>query len=237
MPRTRQQRRAHGRRPVKARRRGNRVFAASMVVLIALGVVGIYLARAYRPPVTRGAIAGEHWHASYKVFVCGRRMTNYPTVEGEIHSHGDGFLHIHPSTQAFTGPNANLGTFLALYQTQLGQTQNGKRFIAFPDQTRFEDGDKCPDGKKYNLELLNNGEEIDGDPASFIPHEDDEIVIRFGKEGKKTFPNPYAKVAGIPDPGLGRDVPANDTGQPVQPPVQQQPPAAPPPEGSPEPSP
>jgi hypothetical protein len=202
-----------------------------MVGLIVLGLVGIYLARAYRPPVTRGAIAGEHWHASYKIYICGQRMTNYPTVEGEIHSHQDGFIHIHPSSQTFTGPNANLAAFFALYETQLGQTPEGKRFIAFPDQTRYEDGAKCPDGKRYNLELLNMGDKIDGDPGAFTPHEGDEVVIRFGKEGKKPLPNPYAKVRGLPDPGFGRDVPADDTGQPA-PPVQQ-PPANPPPEASP----
>jgi hypothetical protein len=202
-----------------------------MVVLIVVGLGAVYFFRANPPPVTRGAIAGEHWHSSYKVFICGKRMTNYPTVEGEIHSHGDGFMHIHPSSQTFTGPNANLATFLALYETQLGQTPKGKRFIAFPGGARFEDGDKCADGKRYNLELLNKGDKIEGDPGAYTPHDGDAVVIRFGKEGKEPFPNPYARVRGLPDPGIGGDRPQNDTGQPVQPP--QQPPANPPPAASP----
>lgn len=173
-----------------------------MLLLVGGGVAGAILFRANPPPVTRGAIAGEHWHAAYQIYICGKRMTNYPTVEGEIHSHGDGFMHIHPASPTFTGPNATLASFLRLYQTDIGVTPKGKRFIAFPDQTRYEDGDKC--GKKERtLVLENKGKKVSGNPAEFIPHEGDVVVIRFGPKGKGKLENPYAKTMGIPDPGFG----------------------------------
>lgn len=214
MPRTRQQRRAHARRPRAPRRYGSRIFATMMVLLVVGGLGFAYFLRENPPPITRGAIVGEHWHASYRIYICGKRVTNYPTLEGEIHSHGDGFMHIHPATQPFANENANVGVFLRHYETLIGSQPNGKRMLVFPDGTRYEDGDECPDGKKYNLEVLNKGEEIEGDPAAFTPHEGDQIVIRFGPEGDETIPNPYAKAKGLPDPGLGPDRPENDTGLP-----------------------
>ncbi len=204
MPKSRQQRRARARSPLKKKRNGTRWFTLALVIVLGLGFAGIVWSRANPPPLTRGASAGEHWHASYKIFICGKRLANYPSVEGEIHSHGDGFLHIHPSTIAATGNNANLGTFLRLYETSFSE-DNSKRVFVLPDGKKYKDGDRCPDGKKYNWELLNKGKEIEGDPSAFLPHDGDQIVMRFGKEGKKILPNPYAEQKGLPQPSTGPD--------------------------------
>jgi hypothetical protein len=172
----------------------------------------VTLFRTNRPPITRGALVGEHWHASYRIYVCGKRLTNYPNAEGEVHSHGDGFIHIHPATQQFAGENATLGAFLRTYETGLGVLPDGKRTLIFPDGTSYKDGDNCPgSNKRHNVEVLNKGEEFEGDPATLIPHEGDAIVIRFGPEGEKPLANPYAKAKGIEDPGVTRgDEPAPD---------------------------
>ena len=184
------------------------MFLASIVLLIAGGGAAIYYFRANPPPLTRGAIAGEHWHAQYQIHICGKRMTNYPTVEGEIHSHADGFIHIHPATQQFSGASANLGAFLGGYETSIGRLPNGKTTLIFPDGTKYTDGDRCPDKKQYDVVIENKGEPIESDPSTFVMHEGDRITIRFGPEGKETIPNAYAKVKGMPDVGLGTDQPA-----------------------------
>lgn len=211
MPKTRQQRRAERRRPGKRRRAGSRLFLASMIVLVVGGGAAIYYFRANPPPLTRGAIAGEHWHAQYQIHICGQRMTNYPTVEGEIHSHADGFMHIHPSTQQFSGTGANLGAFLNLYETSIGRLPNGKMTLIFPNGKRYTDGDRCPDKKQHKVVVENKGEPIEGDPILFLMHEGDRITIRFGPEAKDTTDtilNAYAEAKGLPDPGLGTDTPA-----------------------------
>lgn len=197
-----------------------------MVVLIAGGLFAAYMFRENPPEITRGAIVGEHWHASYRIYICGKRVTNFPTLEGEVHSHGDGFMHIHPATPPFANENATLGAFLRLYETIIGQQPDGKRVLVFPGGTRIEDGSECPDGKTHDIEVLNKGEEIELDPALFTPHEGDEIVIRFGPEGEEPLPNPYAAAKGLPDPGFGREAPVNDTGQPEPEPPPEAPPAA-----------
>lgn len=210
---TRQQRRARSRAPLKRKRRGSSAFLA-FLLLVLLGGGGLIAAfRLNRPPLTRGAIAGEHWHASYAIFICGRQVTNFPNVEGELHSHGDGFMHIHPSTPAATANLASLGTFLRTYQTSIGTKPDGKRNLTFPGGTSYTDGDKCPnDEKKYDIEVTNKGKEFEGDPATLIPHDGDAIVIKFGPEGKKTMPNPYSKEMGLPDAGIaGSRTPVPDT--------------------------
>ncbi|HWL65756.1 MAG TPA: hypothetical protein VNP73_07270, partial [Actinomycetota bacterium] len=53
--------------------------------------------------------------------------------------------------------------------------------------------------------MLNKGKAVDGDPSLFIPHDGDQIVMRFGKEGEKIMPNPYAEQKGLPQPETGPD--------------------------------
>lgn len=175
-----------------------------MIALIVAGAAAAYTFRAHPPPIQRGAAIGEHWHATYTIYICGRRMTNYPTVEGELHSHGDGFIHDHPATQAFAGPNANLGNFLRLYETSIGRLPNGKNSIQFPDGTHYTDGDTCPnDHKHYDLEALVNGKRYNGDPSKITPHDKDKVEIKFGPEGKGILKNPYSLVKHLPDAGIG----------------------------------
>ena len=183
-----------------------------LLVLLGGGAL-VAIFRANPPPLTRGASAGEHWHASYKVYVCGKRMNNYPNVEGEIHSHGDGFMHIHPRSPQFTGDNANLRTFFLLFETALAQSADGERSLTFPDGKTYKDGDRCPKKKeRHDIVVTNKGKEIEGDPGAFIPHDGDAIEIAFGPKGEKPFANPYAQAKGLPDPGAGAGAtPAPDT--------------------------
>jgi hypothetical protein len=195
------------------------MFTAFILVLLLGGGVAAAVFRRSPPPVTRGAEPGDHWHASYKIFICGKRLANYPTVEGEIHSHGDGFMHIHPQTAPYSGNNASLATFLRLYETSLGLDTKGRHQIIFPTGATFKDGDKCSDGKRYKLELLNKGKKIKGDPGQFLPHQGDAIVIKFGPEGSRTIVNPY----NVAHPGTPQQVPEGPapvvpgTSQPVVP--------------------
>lgn len=210
-PKTRQQRRAKSRSPLKRKRRGSSWFVVFLTILVVGGIGGIAYFRLNRPPLTRGAIAGEHWHASLKIFVCGKRMTDYPNIEGEIHSHGDGFMHIHPTTQ--TNELASLGTYLRTYQTALQTSPEGKTTLTFPDGKSYTDGDRCPkDDKRHDIVVTNKGEQVDAPPDAFLPHDGDAVVIRFGPEGDDTFPNPYSKVNQIPDVGTSdRTEPGPDT--------------------------
>lgn len=56
---------------------------------------------------------GDHWHASYEVVLCGRPEPQLAYSPGNIHTHGDGVIHIHPATPEEAGSNAHLGRFFA----------------------------------------------------------------------------------------------------------------------------
>lgn len=216
-PKTRQQRRARERAPLKTRRRGSRTFLVGLLVLLLAGVGLIAVFRTSRPPLTRGAIAGEHWHASLRINICGKQLSAFPNVEGELHSHGDGFMHIHPQTPAASGDLASMGTFFATYQTSLTEDADGKRTLSFPDGTSYSDGDRCDGkGRRYDIVVTNKGEPVDGDPSAFLPHNGDAVVITFGpEETDGALPNPYATVNNIPDAGVpAEEGPAPEGGAP-----------------------
>jgi len=54
---------------------------------------------------------GDHWHAPYVVFVGNQRQPNIPNFTGheEVHTHGDGIIHIHPFISAGEGAGAAIG--------------------------------------------------------------------------------------------------------------------------------
>ena len=191
MPKSRQQKRARARRTISPRRKSTVVLMIVMAVALFGGGAFAAFSAAHPPPLTRGAIVGEHWHASYKIYICGKRMQNFPTVEGEIHSHGDGFIHIHPSDASFAGDNANLGNFLQLYETTFTE-DSGKRVMTFPTGLSLEDGDQCSDHKPYKWSFTNKGKTVKGDPAKFLPHNGDVLVMQFGPKGNTILPNPYS---------------------------------------------
>ncbi len=153
-----------------------------MTALVLFGGLGVALVRENPPERTRGAIIGEHWHASYRAELCGRILAPFPFVEGDIHSHNDGQVHIHPTSQATAGDNANLNAFFMTYESFLGEMPTGERAIVLPDGTRFMDGDECPDGDTHELEVLVNGRAIDGNPGHHVVHDGQEIIVRFGPE-------------------------------------------------------
>ena len=59
-------------------------------------------------------VLGDHWHAAVGFYICGEFQPNLPEFESRvgIHTHGDGVIHIHPSSAGGAGENATLGAFL-----------------------------------------------------------------------------------------------------------------------------
>src|SRR5437870_2026135 len=118
--------RARIRRPKK--RRGSTWFYATLACIVVAGTVGIALtiggsANDVRPrfglnPATQDFY--DHWHEALGVNVCGEWVEAPPTFEfragsttvrAGLHTHGDGFIHIHPFDSVDAGNNATLGQF------------------------------------------------------------------------------------------------------------------------------
>ncbi len=58
---------------------------------------------------------GDHWHTAYGVYVCDTFTSPIQDQSGSngLHTHGGGYIHVHPAATTATGNNANLGNFLA----------------------------------------------------------------------------------------------------------------------------
>ncbi|MGQ0571702.1 MAG: hypothetical protein ACT4P5_19540 [Armatimonadota bacterium] len=169
----RQQRRARGRAAPK-RSAGPIILAVGAGAL----VVGLIVFLIYQAVVstvgadTSAPKVGDHWHAPFKVVVCGERVGPLPPSAGDIHSHGDDVIHSHPSRPDTAGRNASISAFLAgapLKVTQTALDVSGKV---------YKNGDKCPDGRPGTISVLVNGQPRD-DFASYVPKDGDQLEFRF----------------------------------------------------------
>jgi hypothetical protein len=219
----------------KPRRRGgsfgwNMGIALVAVVGIALLVITVVNRResadaAPRPGNEATGEAGDHWHASLDVNVCGQWLNPAPEFETRadsseipvgIHSHGDGLVHIHPFNSSESGDNATLGRFfdyggwsmssdsLDLWPGSDGQAQ------------QEENGDECttPDGTKQKgtLTWYLNGKKQSGNPSDYKPKDDDKIVVVFAPSG--TTLESLEATAGPPPNQQGLQTPVDETGAP-----------------------
>lgn len=190
---TRQQKRARARMPSRRKRRGSAAFVAAIMVILLVGAGLLVLFKNNPKPLERGAIPGEHWHANLRMEFCGKTMGNYPYLEGEIHSHGDGVIHLHPQTPAFSADNANLGAFFRTYETTLRVDERGRNQIVLPDGSSYVDGGTCPGSSvKHDVEVIVDGKRLEGDPSLYTPKDGDAVVVRFGPRATGETANPLA---------------------------------------------
>ena len=139
----------------KIRFQGGTVFPVAVALVIALGVVLIGLSRHYSKADAVGPKLGSHWHVAYGVYVCDKYLDPFPdnkeTSEEyqflQIHSHGDGVMHWHPSNEQAinrsTGRSAKFDVFLGLYNVELTDsklTVTGSELKEPGDDLVYEEG-------------------------------------------------------------------------------------------------
>jgi hypothetical protein len=169
------------------------VWNVAIGVIVILGIGGIVVSRSGGSAGGAPAL-GDHWHAQLAFNDCGEALPNIPEFEeraGEttragIHTHGDGFMHIHPFTSDETGDNATIGTFLDFAGSDVSDES-----MDVVGVTR-QNGDSCPDGRPGEVRYAVNGEEKDGNPGDYRPEDGDQIVIGFLPAGDEIPPPPEA---------------------------------------------
>lgn len=182
-------------------------YGVLMAVLVVVGVAGIALSRGDRDAVPGGVgpQVGDHWHAAFGINICGEWKPNVPQYESGsgIHSHGDGFMHLHPFSRAGAGNNATVGLFMEGANQKA--TDNSVKLL---DGTKLSNGDECPnlDNRPGEVRWSVNGEEKEGDPADYVPKDTDVIALAFLPKDEQIGNPP---VAGAPS-----DIPAAPPGTP-----------------------
>ena len=152
----------------RVRRSGRRLLAALgilsafAITLAACGSSSPAADDAEATPVRTapGAEVGEHWHAALTIRVCGQNLVE-PQFPGEIHTHGDGLMHIHPGSDGSAGKNATLRTYFE--GSQIGLTASS---ILVPGLPEFTGGTECPNGSPGQLSVRIN----DGERAGFLDY-------------------------------------------------------------------
>jgi hypothetical protein len=163
----------------------------SMTTVVTLGILGIALSRsdldkaAANPPV----IGKDHWHAAYGIFICDEFHPGLTDSQGDrygIHSHGDGLIHIHPTSSNSAGDNARLGIFLDEVGVKLSSDS-----LEMPDREEplVSGKSKC-DGKVGRVRVVEwetpaseTEERISGDPNDLRLKQAQVITIAFVPEG------------------------------------------------------
>jgi hypothetical protein len=181
--------RAGGRRTGRRRQLGFPVAIGAVVILGLLLVVVAREGNQASADATNPPKRGEHWHASYGVYVCDRFLTNVSDKGSDalgIHTHDDGLIHIHPFSNGAAGKQANMGKFF--------------------DQVGMKVGDSAitlPSAEPFDGRLYQEGETTCGGKAATVK------IVRWksaleaaeGAKPTKTFTEDFGKVRFTEDLG------------------------------------
>ncbi|HXG42942.1 MAG TPA: hypothetical protein VNL95_09510 [Dehalococcoidia bacterium] len=164
------------------------------VAIIAVAVVAIFLALVlFREAGAISPKMGDHWHARYEIWICGVKQPNIPVFAGGVHTHGDGYIHIHPENASEEGRGARLVKFFEYAGRALGRggilTPDT---LQVPGDTRvFRNGDTCGEGpfqgQQGQVQVLVNGQPR-ADFEDYVPRDGDEVIIVFGPPGAAPTP-------------------------------------------------
>ena len=171
-------------RKPKARKSGTLGFAAIIGVIALLGIGGIVASRSGgKAGADTGPDIGQHWHAALGINICGQWKANTPQYESArgVHSHGDGFIHMHPYSRAGANDNATVGLFLDQANEKISSDE-----IKLGDGTDLKNGEECVnlDNKPGKIRWTVNGKEKQGNPARYVPNDRDIIALAFLPDGE-----------------------------------------------------
>jgi hypothetical protein len=152
-----------------AKRPWDRLWPWAFGGVVVVGVAVVAYGILNRPPYPR---VGAHWHAPFSVEVCGRAL-GFPPSPGNVHTHGDGVIHVHPETDE-EGRAATLETFFRSIGVSLGEG-----VLVLPDGRRFRNGDRCGQ-QPGRLRVSVNGREMTvGEFLRYYPQDGDRVRVSF----------------------------------------------------------
>ncbi len=154
------------------------------IILVVFGILGFMF---YARETAGAPRVGEHWHATYEVLICGQRQPNFPSWPSGVgvHTHGDGVIHIHPSTPQGEGAGARLVKWFEYGGGKL--TQSEMHMPGTPKDEVYKNGDECPDGTEGVLQVFVNDQRMDN-WKRYIPQDGDQVRIVFGPEEAEAAP-------------------------------------------------
>ena len=235
-------RNAHTQRPAlppgPRRRSATGWFYGGLGLVLLFGVLGAAFLKpdssaANLPPEpadpTTGA-PGSHWHTAFGVNICGQWLANPPTFETAadnpnvrvgIHTHGDGYIHIHPYTRSEGGNHATVGLFFSYG----GWSVSSDSIDAWsgpgpdPQNKSWSNGERCPPGtpdagRSGVLRWSIDCKERTGNPADYKLRDQQILVIAFIPRPDPIPVTPNAAVTPFTD-GIAADSVATSACKPA----------------------
>jgi hypothetical protein len=199
--------------------RSSRWFYIAIAAIVIVGVAGVVIASGGTESSAGPPQPGQdHWHAAFGVNICGEWLSNpatfespagNPAVRAGIHTHGDGFIHIHPYTRSESGSNATLGKFMkyggwSVSENSLSVWEGPN---SDPTKTTWSNGDKCPSdavtgaGKPGEVVFEVNCKTVTGNPSDHKLADQEVVALGFVPKGQEIGPPPNAASAPQDDSG------------------------------------
>jgi hypothetical protein len=194
-------------------------FFVTVAIIIVAGSATIGAIVVTRDDASASPTLDDHWHAAFAVNICGEWLGNPATFESPagnsgvgagIHTHGDGFIHIHPFVNSETGNNATLGKFLSYGGWSASEDSISVWTGPTGDKskTTWENGDKCPSGsegagKPGRVVFEVNCKTVEGNPSDHKLADQEVVAIGFVPKGTEIGPPPNAASAPEDDSGTG----------------------------------
>jgi len=202
-------------------------FYATVAVIVVIGSVTIGAIVMGRGNDNTPPVIGDHWHAAFGVNICGEWLSNPATFEtpagnsgvrAGIHTHGDGFIHIHPFARAETGDNATLGKFLSYGGWSASEDSISVWEGPSTDKTKttWKNGDTCPTssgdsaGKPGRVVFEVNCKTVEGNPSDHKLADQEVVAIGFVPKSVEMGAPPNAASAPENDSGTGTPTKAID---------------------------
>lgn len=183
---------------------GSLAWSGAILAVVVLGVSLIVMSRGDADADDTAPRLFEHWHAAYGVAVCGEWQEPLVDTQGDqygIHTHADGLIHIHPSSNAATGERATLQRFADEVGLELEDDA-----LELPGGDRYENGDDCGGQpgevvvKVWDSIADTEGRVLEGDFADHRPQDGQVIAIAFVPEGTAGDLQMPPTVARLQDP-------------------------------------
>jgi hypothetical protein len=159
----------------------NLLFPGVIGVIMVLGVALVAFAANDRKSETDvPPVIGDHWHAAVGFSICDQFEPDIAEFESRvgIHTHGDGVIHIHPSSAGGAGENATLGTFLEGAGVTLTDTE-----LTMGDKSWKEGDQKCGDEDAELVVAQWKDVESNDEKPALIRRDFDSIRFREDGEG------------------------------------------------------
>lgn len=143
---------------------------------LALAAAGLLAWLTFADEGPRYPVVGSHWHARYAISICGGELPPRPYSEGDIHTHGAGLIHIHPSSRRSAGRAADLGRFFRSFGGRLEDS-----LLRVPGVGTYRTGTNSCGPSPGRVPVYVDGDRVE-DPGGYVPRDGQSVRIVFEPE-------------------------------------------------------